>query len=93
MAHDDCIDIVFCFSRSFIWEEIVKEILIYGSICLFIIYIFILMVLRAVFYVFVLKRDSLESLKIRKPKFTTKKGSLLDNMEKEKQQENNSKWG
>lgn len=67
---------------------IVKEILIYGSICLVIIYIFILMILRAVFYTFVVKSDPLQSLKIvDKPK------GLFKIYKKEKQEETNSKWG
>lgn len=65
-----------------------KEILIYGSICLVIIYIFILMILRAVFYTFVVKSDPLQSLKIvDKPK------GLFKIYKKEKQEEANSKWG
>lgn len=65
-----------------------KEILIYGSICLVIIYIFILMVLRAVFYTFVVKSDPLQSLKIvEKPK------GLFKLYKKEQKEENNSKWG
>ena len=68
--------------------NIVKEILIYGSICLVVIYVFILMVLRAVFYTFVVKSDPLQSLKVvNKPK------GLFKIYKKEKQEEANSKWG
>ena len=65
-----------------------QEIIIYGAISLFIIYIFILMVLRAVFYVFVVKSDPIKSLKvIDKPK------GLFKLYKKEQKEAENSKWG
>ena len=52
------------------------------------------MVLRCVYYTFVLKKEPLESLKIvPKIKFKVKKGSVLEIAEKEKTAENQSKWG
>ena len=65
-----------------------KEIIIFGAILLVIVYIFILMVLRAVFYVFVVKSDPLKSLKIvDKPK------GLFKLYKKEQKEAENSKWG
>ena len=71
-----------------------KEQLIYFGAFLILAYIFILMVLRAVYYTFVLKKEPLESLKlIPKIRFKVKKGSVLEIAEKEKKQEKMSKWG
>lgn len=71
-----------------------KEQLIYFGVFLILAYIFILMVLRAVYYTFVLKKEPLESLKlIPKIRFKVKKGSVLEIAEKEKKQEEMSKWG
>ena len=71
-----------------------KENLVYFGIFLILAYIFVLMVLRAVYYVFVLKKEPLESLKlIPKIRFKVKKGSVLEIAEKEKQQEKYSQWG
>lgn len=70
-----------------------KEIIIFGAILLVIIYIFILMVLRAVYFTFVLKKEPLQSLNIvPKIKWKTNKGSLLEKMEKEAKQDKMSKW-
>ena len=69
-------------------EEILKDILIYGAIYLLLVYIFILMVLRAVFYTFVLKDNPVKSLKvIEKPK------GLFKLYKKEQKEAENSKWG
>ena len=71
-----------------------KEQLIYFGAFLILAYIFILMVLRDVYYTFVLKKEPLESLKlIPKIRFKVKKGSVLEIAEKEKKQEEMSKWG
>lgn len=71
-----------------------KEQLIYFGAFLILAYIFILMVLRAVYYTFVLKKEPLESLKlIPKIRFKVKKGSVLEIAEKEKKQEKLSQWG
>ena len=52
------------------------------------------MVLRAVYFTFVLKKEPLESLKvIPKIKWKTKKGSMLEIAEKEQKAERLSKWG
>ena len=70
-----------------------KEQLIYFGAFLILAYIFILMVLRAVYYTFVLKKEPLQSLNIiPKIKFKVKKGSVLEIAEKEKKQEEYSKW-
>ena len=70
-----------------------KEQLIYFTIYLFLTYFFILMVLRAVYFTFVLKKEPLESLNIvPKIRFKVKKGSLLEMSEKEKKAEKLSKW-
>lgn len=67
--------------------------LIYFAIFLILAYIFILMVLRAVYFTFVLKKEPLQSLNvIPKIKFKVKKGSVLEIAEKEKKQEEYSKW-
>lgn len=68
-----------------------KEQLLYFALYLVLSYVFILMVLRAVYYTFVLKKEPLEALKVI-PKFKVKKGSLLEKIEKEKKQEKMSKW-
>ena len=71
-----------------------KEQLIYFGAFLILAYIFILLVLRAVYYTFVLKKEPLESLKlIPKIRFKVKKGSVLEIAEKEKKQEKFSQWG
>ena len=71
-----------------------KENLVYYAIYLILAYFFVLMVLRGVYYTFVLKKEPLESLKIvPKIKFKVKKGSVLEIAEKEKTAENQSKWG
>ena len=71
-----------------------KEQLIYFGAFLILAYIFILLVLRAVYYTFVLKKEPLESLKlIPKIRFKVKKGSVLEIAEKEKKQEKLSQWG
>ena len=71
-----------------------KELLIYYCIFLFLGYIFILLVLRGVYYTFVLKKEPLQSLNIiPKIKFKVKKGSVLEIAEKEKKQEKLSQWG
>ena len=65
-----------------------KEQLIYFALFLILAYIFILMVLRAVFYVFVVKSDPIKSLKvIDKPK------GLFKLYKKEQKEAENSKWG
>ena len=70
-----------------------KEELIYFALFLILAYIFILMVLRAVYFTFVLKKEPLQSLNvIPKIKFKVKKGSVLEIAEKEKKQEEYSKW-
>ena len=70
-----------------------KEQLIYYCIFLILTYFFILMVLRAVYFTFVLKKEPLESLNIvPKIRFKVKKGSLLEMSEKEKKAEKLSKW-
>lgn len=57
-------------------------------------YVFVLMVLRAVYFTFVLKKEPLQSLNIvPKIRFKVKKGSLLEIAEKEKRAERLSKWG
>ena len=71
-----------------------KEFLVYYCIYLILAYIFILMVLRGVYYTFVLKKEPLQSLNIiPKIKFKVKKGSVLEIAEKEKKQEKLSQWG
>ena len=71
-----------------------KELLIYYCIYLILAYIFILLVLRGVYYTFVLKKEPLQSLNIiPKIKFKVKKGSVLEIAEKEKKQEKLSQWG
>ena len=71
-----------------------KEFLVYYCIYLILAYIFILLVLRGVYYTFVLKKEPLESLKlIPKIRFKVKKGSVLEIAEKEKKQEKLSQWG
>lgn len=65
-----------------------KEQILYFSLYLILAYIFILMVLRAVFYVFVVKSDPIKSLKIiDKPK------GLFKIYKKEQKEAENSKWG
>ena len=71
-----------------------KEQLIYFGLFLILAYIFVLMVLRAVYYTFVLKKEPLQSLNIiPKIRFKVKKGSVLEIAEKEKKQEKYSQWG
>ena len=71
-----------------------KEELIYFGIFLILAYVFVLMVLRAVYFTFVLKKEPLQSLNIiPKIKFKVKKGSILDIAEKERKAERLSKWG
>lgn len=71
-----------------------KEFLVYYCIYLILAYIFILLVLRAVYYTFVLKKEPLQNLNIiPKIKFKVKKGSVLEIAEKEKKQEKFSQWG
>ena len=71
-----------------------KEFFVYYCMCLILAYIFILMVLRGVYYTFVLKKEPLQSLNIiPKIKFKVKKGSVLEIAEKEKKQEKLSQWG
>ena len=71
-----------------------KENLIYFSLFLILAYVFVLMVLRAVYYTFVLKKEPLQSLNIvPKIRFKVKKGSVLEIAEKEKKQEKYSQWG
>ena len=70
-----------------------KEFLVYYCIYLILAYIFILLVLRGVYYTFVLKKEPLESLKlIPKIRFKVKKGSVLEIAEKERKNEEMSKW-
>ena len=70
-----------------------KEQLIYFGLFLILAYIFVLMVLRAVYFTFVLKKEPLQSLNIiPKIKFKVKKGSVLEIAEKEKKNEEMSKW-
>ena len=70
-----------------------KENLIYFGLFLILAYIFILLILRGVYYTFVLKKEPLQSLNIiPKIKFKVKKGSVLEIAEKEKKQEEYSKW-
>jgi len=71
-----------------------KEQIIYFALFLILAYIFILMVLRAVYFTFVLKKEPLQSLNvIPKIKWKTKKGSMLEVAEKEQKAERLSKWG
>lgn len=71
-----------------------KEQLIYFALFLILAYVFVLMVLRAVYFTFVLKKEPLQSLNvIPKIKWKTKKGSLLEIAEKEKKAQRLSKWG
>ncbi|MCR4663659.1 MAG: hypothetical protein K5622_07255 [Endomicrobiaceae bacterium] len=71
-----------------------KELIYNFAIFLILAYIFILMVLRAVYFTFVLKKEPLQSLNIiPKIKFKVKKGSILDIAEKERKAERISKWG
>ena len=71
-----------------------KEQLTYFALYLVLTYVFILMVLRAVYFTFVLKKEPLQSLNIiPKIKWKTKKGSMLDIAEKEKRAKEISKWG
>lgn len=71
-----------------------KELIYNFAIFLILAYIFVLMVLRAVYFTFVLKKDPLQSLNIiPKIKFKVKKGSILDITEKERKAERISKWG
>ena len=68
--------------------------LVYFALFLILAYVFVLMVLRAVYFTFVLKKEPLQSLNvIQKIKWKTKKGSLLEKIEKEKKAERLSKWG
>ena len=70
-----------------------KEQLIYFALFLILAYVFVLMVVRAVYFTFVLKKEPLQSLNvIPKIKFKVKKGSVLEIAEKEKKQEEYSKW-
>lgn len=70
-----------------------KEQLLYFGLYLVFSYVFILMVLRAVYFTFVLKKEPLQSLNvIPKIKWKTNKGSLLEKMEKEAKQDKMSKW-
>ena len=70
-----------------------KEELIYFALYLILAYIFVLMVLRGVYYTFVLKKEPLESLKIiPKIKLKVKKGSILEVAEKERRMKELSKW-
>lgn len=66
---------------------VMENILLYGGICLLILFIFILFVFRAIYFTFVLKTDPLESVKVFKPK------GLLKLFKKEKQEADNAKWG
>ena len=71
-----------------------KEELFCFGIFLILAYVFVLMVLRAVYFTFVLKKEPLQSLNIvPKIRFKVKKGSLLEMAEKEKRAERLSKWG
>lgn len=71
-----------------------KDFLIYFGVYLILAYVFILMVLRAVYFTFVLKKEPLQSLNIvPKIKFKVKKGSVLEIAEQEKKQEKYSQWG
>lgn len=71
-----------------------KEFLLYYAIYLILAYVFVLMVLRGVYYTFVLKKEPLESLKIVPKKiFKIKRKSILEMSKKEKQAESQSKWG
>ena len=68
--------------------------LVYFALFLILAYVFVLMVLRAVYFTFVLKKEPLQSLNvIPKIKKKKKKGSLLEKIEKEKKAERLSKWG
>ena len=70
-----------------------KEQLFYFALYLVFSFVFILMVLRAIYFTFVLKKEPLQSLNvIPKIKWKTKKGSLLEKMEKEAKQDKMSKW-
>lgn len=71
-----------------------KENLIYFGAFLILAYVFVLMVLRAVYFTFVLKKEPLQSLNIvPKIRFKVKKGSILAIAEKERKAERLSKWG
>jgi len=66
-----------------------KEFLIYGAIYLVLVYIFLLFVLRAIYFTFVLKDDTLKSVKIKISKPT----GLFKRYKEEEKQDKNSKWG
>lgn len=71
-----------------------EEQILYFSLYLILAYIFILMVLRGVYFTFVLKKEPLESLKIiPKIRFKINKGSLLDKAKQEERKEKMSRWG
>ena len=71
-----------------------KEELFYFALFLILSYVFVLMVLRAVYFTFVLKKEPLQSLNIvPKIRFKVKKGSILAIAEKERKAERLSKWG
>ena len=71
-----------------------KENLVYFALFLILAYIFILMVLRAVYFTFVLKKEPLQSLNvIPKIRFKINKGSLLDKAKQEERKEKMSRWG
>ena len=71
-----------------------KEHIFYFFLYLFFSYIFVLLVLRGIFFVFVLKKEPLESIKILpKIKFKINRKSILAIAKKENKMKQLSKWG
>lgn len=71
-----------------------KEQLLYNVLNLVFLYFFLLMVLRAVYFTFLLKKEPLDSVKIvPKIKWKTKKDSIEEIAKKEIRKEKISKWG
>lgn len=58
---------------------------------LFVLFIFILLVLRAVYFCFIVKEDPLKAVKVKFPRIP--KGSILGLFKKEKKEAESSKWG
>ena len=64
-----------------------KEILIYGTIYLIIVFVFLLFVFRVIYFTFVIKQDPLQSVKVIKAE------GIFKIYKQEKKQDENSKWG
>ena len=58
---------------------------------LVVLFVFILLTLRVVYFCFILKEDPIKAIKVKMPRIP--KGSLLAIFKKEKKEEENSKWG